>query len=533
VAIEPSEEMVIDHARQNLQKAETIAPSDPGEAHELLVEARRLDPRNVKILFTLGELELKMGLLPAAISNLTRGLEMGGPQAEPLSLLARSHIILRQYQEAEKHTRAAIQLDPENSVAAECLIDCLIAKRQFAEAITAITRLSEKKVLSQVGVFRVSRNCAICHFMLGDYQQAWRITGMLRAAGDEDPRTVTVHQQSKNRAKAEMEDRVSDMSWAERFVFKALNNQVLNLVMKTQDARLKDLERYNLEADKELEEHRERTASLERRAGDMERAAKTDPLTALPNLRCLTDDYLPKLSPTKGVAVIALDLDKFGLINTTYGHSGGDAALKKVAQIATKWFRHTTNNFFRVGGEEFVGLLFCGESEAMTLAEKFRVDLEERAAHELITEGQLPLEQSVNSQVPESAKAASSSPWTLKMWDPATRQLNDRLLTASIGLAMYPDDGTTFYEVKSKADSACYAAKLSGRNKLIRWRDGMAGKDTAISVVAQPSEPAAEDKKSSRKRAGRSKKDEDEPITTMSSVLGFKANKTDPPNPVP
>ena len=84
----------------------------------------------------------------------------------------------------------------------------------------------------------------------------------------------------------------------------------------------------------------------------------TDPLTGLGNLRRFNGylKLLEKHHSEEVVAVLILDLDHFKKINDTYGHDGGDRALKKVAEILLSVFR-PEDPVCRVGGEEFAVII--------------------------------------------------------------------------------------------------------------------------------------------------------------------------------
>lgn len=529
------DEHVIHQARLVFQQAQLVMTKNPVEARKHLQEARRLDPKNIEFMLALGRLEVRLGSYVDAIASLTRAIALGGPNAEAQSYMARAHIRLKHYEEAGQHSREALALDPENILAQECLIECLIAWRQFEKALEEITKLSRRDVLSVAGIARMSKHNAICWFMLGDYVQVWQITSMMIAAEKSDPIIVNLYNQSEARAKAEILEHTKDLSWRDKLFSRMFNGVFVSLFMKTHSGRIKSLQKKNTDALRELNLHQAKTSSLERRAGEAERAAKTDELTGLPNLKCLNDDYLPHLSASVGpVAVVAVDLDRFKLINDTHGHSGGDIVLKKMAEVASKWFRHAKNNFFRVGGEEFVGLVFSDEEQAMALAESFRLDLAHSGTAELAKGSGLPLEGVVLENLRKKGPSASRPMgWGLKAWDGETQELKDRLLTASIGLALFPEDGRDFEDLRKKADAACYAAKAGGRNRLVRWRAGMlAGTPTGTStadrdVTEQRVEVSAPPTKL-RRAIPRKKAAGEEHIETLREILDGQAKPQDP-----
>jgi diguanylate cyclase (GGDEF)-like protein len=86
--------------------------------------------------------------------------------------------------------------------------------------------------------------------------------------------------------------------------------------------------------------------------------ALLDPLTGLPNRRALTDALREQIAnrrhgPAPGL--LMMDLDDFKAINTTYGHVGGDTALRSVAAILRRTTRES-DLVARLGGDEFAVL---------------------------------------------------------------------------------------------------------------------------------------------------------------------------------
>jgi diguanylate cyclase (GGDEF)-like protein len=103
-------------------------------------------------------------------------------------------------------------------------------------------------------------------------------------------------------------------------------------------------------------------SAIQRREAEDEAVARSlhDPLTGLANrtlLRDRLDDALMSVGREhRGLAVVMLDLDRFKVINDTFGHDAGDEVLRTVA---TRLIRSTrdTDTVARVGGDEFVVLL--------------------------------------------------------------------------------------------------------------------------------------------------------------------------------
>lgn len=170
------------------------------------------------------------------------------------------------------------------------------------------------------------------------------------------------------------------------------------------------------------------TDSKENKA-QIEFLAFHDPLTGLPN-RLLAKEHLDMAlahSSRKSakVALLFLDLDNFKTINDSLGHAIGDGLLKAVTTRLRESVR-TSDTISRQGGDEFLVLLpEIGDADAMTvIAEKILREL--------------------------------GAPFDIQGYHLST--------SASIGIAVYPDDGSDFDTLLKKADTAMYQSKKSGRS---------------------------------------------------------------------
>ena len=158
--------------------------------------------------------------------------------------------------------------------------------------------------------------------------------------------------------------------------------------------------------------------------------ATHDALTNLPTLRLAHDRLAMALShahrhPSK-LAVLFIDLDGFKTINDTYGHKSGDVVLKHAAAVLRSAVRED-DTVARIGGDEFLIIA---------------TDLHASANAELIAEKIL-----------------------IQMAQPMN--LNDHkqvTIGASVGIAIYPDNGESLEELIHQADTAMYEAKKRGKN---------------------------------------------------------------------
>ena len=171
----------------------------------------------------------------------------------------------------------------------------------------------------------------------------------------------------------------------------------------------------------------DRTRSLESANKQLRHLATHDALTSLPN-RILLDDRMSQCIEQakrvgEGFAVCVLDLDRFKQVNDSLGHRAGDDLLKQVARRLLSVVRGA-DTVARIGGDEFVMILGQARSP-------------EDAA-------------SVGSKIIEELRA------------PVRIAELDVHITVSIGVALYPGDGTTIEILYAHADAAMYCAKQRG-----------------------------------------------------------------------
>lgn len=172
---------------------------------------------------------------------------------------------------------------------------------------------------------------------------------------------------------------------------------------------------------------------------ELRSASHTDVLTGMPNrrgfeatLRMIRSKHCNRDSTH---SLVIFDLDRFKHVNDVYGHDGGDAVLAQVARVARGSFR-SADILARHGGEEFVVLLPDTDLEEAAVA----------ADH-------------VRQAIAETA---------VRLPDGTTIRV-----TASFGCAAHQGSLETadLNAMIKKADLALYAAKFSGRNKVVRDGD--------------------------------------------------------------
>src|SRR3990172_4885479 len=187
------------------------------------------------------------------------------------------------------------------------------------------------------------------------------------------------------------------------------------------------------------------------------REAVTDGLTGLYNHReChkrLTEEVERAQRYGRPLSVLMMDVDHFKKINDRYGHPAGDRVLNQVAQRLTQRLR-LVDIAARYGGEEFLVILpETSVGSAMLVAE--------RILHGIASE---PV---------------------------VTPSGEEAFVTASIGVASFPDDADTRDALVSVADRALYAAKHAGRNQAHRYGQVEQAADPDV-IGALFSDPALE-----------------------------------------
>lgn len=157
------------------------------------------------------------------------------------------------------------------------------------------------------------------------------------------------------------------------------------------------------------------------------KASETDPLTGVSNRRSI-DLYLKKVEQSENTqfCVFMLDIDNFKSINDNFGHPFGDTIISTVAKLIKKNIR--SHDFVgRYGGEEFIIILNSSLDNALPVAEKMRVIIQEHVSE--------------------------------------TDSQESVCVTVSVGIAEHAS-GSPVNIAVANADSALYKAKTGGKNRV-------------------------------------------------------------------
>jgi len=159
--------------------------------------------------------------------------------------------------------------------------------------------------------------------------------------------------------------------------------------------------------------------------------ATTDPMTSLFNFRYLCNCMDKEISKSRRydrrLSVAILDLDDFKSVNDVYGHHAGDELLRAVGEVLANGVREA-DMVARYGGEEF-SVVFpeTGKEDALGVVEKLRREIA----------------------------------------DITLADYEDVRVTASIGVASFPEDGGDKTDLLLSADKALYRAKAAGKNRSV------------------------------------------------------------------
>jgi len=171
-------------------------------------------------------------------------------------------------------------------------------------------------------------------------------------------------------------------------------------------------------------------SQLKKSEANIEQLAHFDPLTGLPNRLLIHSRLEHAIAHSRReraqVAVLFIDIDRFKNVNDSLGHPVGDRLLQDIAKRLQSHLRGD-DSFGRLGGDEFL----------VILDQSRRPDDAAKIAQKLIQ--------------------LLDAPFSLP-------DAKDIYIGASIGISVFPQDGTTASELIQHADSAMYQAKEHGRN---------------------------------------------------------------------
>jgi diguanylate cyclase (GGDEF)-like protein len=175
------------------------------------------------------------------------------------------------------------------------------------------------------------------------------------------------------------------------------------------------------------------TANLADALRELQEQSRTDPLTGLANRRFLWEflqrEWIRARRRMSPLAVIMIDLDHFKPVNDTFGHDAGDQVLVDVAALLNAHVRGS-DMACRFGGEEFAVVLPDATLDA----------------------------------VERRAEGIREAIWGL---EPTHRGRPLGRITASLGIALFPDHAPDPESLLRAADQALYAAKAAGRNRVV------------------------------------------------------------------
>jgi len=186
----------------------------------------------------------------------------------------------------------------------------------------------------------------------------------------------------------------------------------------------------------------------------MEIEARTDDLTGLLNQGTFAEWLARSVETQERFGILMLDLDAFKNVNDRLGHQAGDDLLRSVAAAIRDACRDS-DHVFRYGGDEFT--VICPATDAA---------------------GTVALAGRIRSRL-----NAIALDW-------GQRRAVD-LVSASIGVATYPEFGPTAGEVLLAADRACFVAKRRGRDQIATAEEGLALAGELTLQAPTPFDPRA------------------------------------------
>ncbi|WP_119392925.1 bifunctional diguanylate cyclase/phosphodiesterase [Taklimakanibacter lacteus] len=166
--------------------------------------------------------------------------------------------------------------------------------------------------------------------------------------------------------------------------------------------------------------------------------AHFDPLTGLPNRNSFLDQLEAEITrmqdQNRRFALLSFDLDRFKETNDVFGHAAGDIVLAEISKRLKAGLR-ASEYIARFGGDEFFAVLPAGDDPEPVMAFAERILSAVR--------------------------------------EPLTVDDNELFIGASVGIALFPDDGRTSTELMANADLAMYRAKETAGSKACFFESGM------------------------------------------------------------
>ncbi len=167
----------------------------------------------------------------------------------------------------------------------------------------------------------------------------------------------------------------------------------------------------------------------EARIIELEGHLSTDYLTGAMSLKAIKENIEHLLNRAKfhksPISILVIDVDKFKNVNDSYGHHAGDYVLREIVR-SVKIHLRMNDNIGRIGGDEFLAVLQTGPFEALAVAERIRMSVEDQHI-----------------------------------------ETNGHPVTITVGIASAPNFSYDLENLKNEADVAMYKMKASGRNRCV------------------------------------------------------------------